>query len=408
MNDNNDDDTHSSPNLSPNSLYLALDCDNYGRYSAQPIESIEPNRNHRPTFGDDEATDGGEFVSVADEKANCGCEHEYDPLQQRQSAAAQSGEHRCCNDIGLLATMMALTGAFALAELIVGFINNSLTLVADSFHMFSDSAALIVAVIAIRLAARPESDDNAHTFGWKRAEIIGALINGVYLASVCMYIAVEAFFRLLQPVEMQNPWQVFGVGVAGLVINGIGVALFFSHRSLATHGHHGHAHSHGHSHNHSHDDENHNNGKTNNVNLHGVFLHIAGDAVGSLIVVATSLINVYVPYAWRVYFDPCCSIVFALIILRSALPLIRHSIAILMQSVPQHISLTALRQSLLQVAGVANVHELHVWQMASQYNIATVHLVLTNNDSPPSSSVVTSCNKVFCDAGIHRTTIQIE
>jgi zinc transporter 1 len=203
---------------------------------------------------------------------------------------------------------------------------------------------------------------------------------------------------------MQNPWQVFAVGAVGLLVNGIGVALFFSHRSLAV----GHAHSHSHGHSHANagedDEDSHAEHHGGNVNMHGVFLHVAGDAVGALIVMASALVNIYVPYDWRVYFDPACSILFSLLILRSALPLIRQSVTILMQSAPKALSMAQLRRDLLQVPAVSGVHELHVWQMAPRYSVATVHLVVDE----ASATVVNQCNEIFCKRGIHRTTIQID
>ena len=293
--------------------------------------------------------------------------------------------------------MIGLTITFSICEFGFGFANVSLSLVADAFHMMSDAAALIVAVVAIRLGLRAESDSDIHTFGWKRAEIIGALINGVYLASVCFFIILEAIIRLFKPEPLENPWQVFWVGIAGLGINLIGVGLFFSHRSLASHG--------GHSHSHDHADANDHDHKSGSVNMHGVFLHVLGDAIGSVIVVGTALATIYVPYDWRVYFDPACSIVFALLILKSSIPLIRHCAAILMQSVPKSIVLNDLKKNLLQIAGVDSVHELHVWQMVPNYNVATVHVVAkpVNRDN-----LILRCNEVFCNVGIHRTTIQLE
>lgn len=369
-----------------------LNCDEFGQYSAE-------------IFVDDiESSSCDTALSEAD--IACRCAHNYDA----NAAPQLPRNEKCygtCTDTKLLTVMLTLTLIFAICEMIFGFSNNSLSLIADSFHMFSDSAALIIAIIAIRLALRPETDSEAHTFGWKRAEVIGALINGVYLASVCAYIILEAIVKLIEPEEMKNPWQIFIVGVVGLAINVVGVGLFFSHRSLALHS--GHAHSHGHGHGHSHNGSDGNNsGGSGSANMHGVFLHVAGDAIGSVIVIGTALITIYLPFSWKVYFDPCCSVVFSLIILKSSIPLIMHSSKILMQSAPTNVSIAAIRGEIYKINGVVQIHELHIWQLTASYCVATVHLVLDNSENNQQHNVIKQCNEIFCGSNIHRTTIQTE
>ena len=411
--------------LSSKNIKFTLDCDDFGQYSPQPLSgssnaasivplpitrptfpdirfNIEPRKDSHDSFSsewayDDEDLEQGNvsesvtWQSAATAAENCQCTHSFTGESVNQQVKEKS-----CSDSTLLAIMMGLTFAFSFCEFGFGFANASLSLVADAFHMMSDAAALVIAIVAIRLGMRAEIDSDTHTFGWKRAEIIGALINGVYLASVCLFIILEAIMRFFKPEPLEKPWQVFWVGVAGLAINLIGVALFFSHRSLATHG--GHSHSHAHAHNHE-------EGKSKSVNMHGVFLHVLSDAIGSFIVIATSLATIYVPYDWRVYFDPSCSIIFALLILKSCVPLIRQCTSILMQSSPKSISLAALKIKLSQIEGVESIHELHVWQMVPNYNVATVHVVARRVNR---STLTRQCNQIFCNFGIHRTTIQFE
>ena len=441
---------------------FVLDIDDYGQYSPKKIfqsddASGDSNDNVEPaaaaaaalllcktkkTFDDDNNDD--DFSSadtVVVDGLSCRCEHDYrTPVVAKENVengnAPTTATTSCCqNDQTLLVVMMSLTLLFAVCELLFGFLNDSLALVADSFHMLSDAAALVIAMIAMRLATRPEKDQDAHSFGWQRAEIIGALVNGVYLVSVCIYNVLESIFRIIEPAEIRNAWTVLVVGAVGFAINLIGFGLFFSHRSLATHA--------GHSHSHSHHDDNHGSNRfransvgnvndnndddvdndddkddkinsveravvagSSSANMHGVFLHIMGDLLGSVIVIATALATIYVPYQWRVYFDPVCTILFSFIILRSSLPLIRHSSAILMQSTPPDVPLPKIRRQLLQIDKVRELHELHVWQMVPRYYVASVHLIVDSLHD--SRRIIEESNKLFCRYNIHRTTLQLE
>ena len=134
---------------------------------------------------------------------------------------------------------------YFLLEIIVGYMLNATSLVADSFHMLSDLLALLIALYAIRLAKRTKT--TKHTYGWARAEVLGALINGVFLLALCVTLVVEIMKRFIDVEEVQNPELVVFVGAGGLVVNIIGLFLFHHHGP----GHdHGHGHSHGHHHHH--------------------------------------------------------------------------------------------------------------------------------------------------------------
>lgn len=308
----------------------------------------------------------------------------------------------------LLVVMMLMVGCFALVELIVGFASDSLALLADSFHMMSDLLSLIVGFVAMWLAAKRQKT-NSKTYGWKRAEVIGALVNGVFLVSVCFYTVTEAAVRLIEgPPELRQPELVLIVGGIGLVINIIGLLMFCSHRSLAHHGH-----SHGHSHDNEAGDESHK-GKTSNVNMHGVFLHVLSDALGSLIVIGAVLIYLLAPdnndgsvAAWKPYLDPCCSIVFSAFILRSAVPLLKHTVGVLMQSVPANVDLEQLRLDIMCLPGVFSVHDLHVWQLVGAESVVgTVHIVCTADADR--HALFRCVKRIFCKYKVHKTTVQCE
>lgn len=147
--------------------------------------------------------------------------------------------------------MMLLTSSFFLVEIIVGYITNSMALVADSFHMLSDVASLIVGFLALRYSAMGKRT-HKYTFGYVRAEVLGALVNAVFLVALCFSIFVESMKRMVIPEEVDNAELVLIVGSVGLVVNVIGLFLFHQHGHGHSHGG-GHGHSHGGGHRHSHD-----------------------------------------------------------------------------------------------------------------------------------------------------------
>ena len=131
--------------------------------------------------------------------------------------------------------MMFLTTSYMIVELVVGNLTNSMALVADSFHMLSDIAALVIAFLSVRMAPKSWSKN---TFGWARAEVLGALVNAVFLVALCFSITVESMKRFYEPELIHNPQMILWVGTMGLIVNLIGLCLFHQHGS-------GHGHSHG-------------------------------------------------------------------------------------------------------------------------------------------------------------------
>ena len=143
-----------------------------------------------------------------------------------------------------LLCMLALTFLFFVVEVVVSRVTSSLAMLSDSFHMLSDVMALVVALVAVRFAQRTRATKK-NTFGWVRAEVMGALVNAVFLTALCFTILLEAIERFTEPHEIQQPLVVIAVGVAGLVINLLGLCLF-NHHGVGGHGHsHGHGHAHG-------------------------------------------------------------------------------------------------------------------------------------------------------------------
>ncbi|KAG2216570.1 hypothetical protein INT45_001385 [Circinella minor] len=296
--------------------------------------------------------------------------------------------------------MFGFTGAFFLAEITVGYYVSSLALVADSFHMLNDMLSLGVALWAIKAAKRSNTDNPKYSYGWQRAEILGALINAVFLLALCVLIVIEAIQRFVEPEPVTNPLLVLIVGCCGLAGSLLGMFLFHEH---------GHGHSHG---DHHHDKEKqedhheHVHGSGGHLNMKGIFLHVLGDALGNLGVIATALIIWLTEWSFRFYFDPIISLVISAIIFGSAIPLVRTTSYILLQAVPKNIKIDQLKIDLLQLEGILAIHELHIWQLSDTKNIASVHVLLKEQSNY--MIVATNIRKLLHSYDVHSITIQPE
>ncbi|CAF3553772.1 unnamed protein product [Adineta steineri] len=388
-----------------------------------------------------------------------------------------------------LLSMLSLTFAFFIIELVVGNITNSVALVADAFHMLSDVISLVIAVVAVRISRR---QSNVNTYGWVRAEVVGANINTVFLLALCLTIIFDAIKRFFQPESIKNVNLLLIVGSIGLGINIIGLFLFqgfhgHSHGG-SSHGHshgkssHGHSHeekSHGHSHGakshgHSHDEKSHGHShnpiekhfsenidieslgehnkferhstralqeaiaecaqhsneqmetvievddekeskpkKQASMNMHGVFLHVLADALGSVVVIISALVIKFVPHDpestrhWTVYIDPTLSIIIVIIITISTIPLFKDTCYILLQTIPKHLEINEIKSQLLKnIPEIYGIHELHVWRLTDEKIIASAHL---NRLSLSNYMLVADkVKKFFHSIGIHSVTIQYE
>jgi len=314
--------------------------------------------------------------------------------------------------------MLGMTGSFMLVELIVGYFTNSMALVADSFHMLSDVVALLIALVCIRISPKEWSKN---TFGWARAEVVGALVNSVFLLALCFSISVEAIQRFLdKDLSIDDPQLIMIVGGVGLAINLIGLFLF----GEVGHGHSHHNHSHGGDagEGHSHDGESldtedskkkSQGASGRQMNITGVFLHVLADALGSVVVMISASVIWLTDWQYRYYLDPVLSLLIVCIICVSTWPLLRDSTLILLNSIPSHINLMDLEKRLISsVEGVVSVHELHIWRLVGTRVVASCHLSLSQpgGEDPIkyNMKVARQVKEFFHREGIHSTTIQLE
>lgn len=317
--------------------------------------------------------------------------------------------------------MLILIIGYFFTELIVGHITNSLTLVADSFHMLSDALSLIVALVAVRMSRRtardpfrpwPSKEPYFNTFGWVRFEILGALINSTFLLALCISITLEAIEKFTEPKLVESPKLVLAVGGGGLLINIFGLIMFGSHSHGHSHGH-GHDHSHGHSHRKGSDTDSPKRkpmeSEEHHLNMRAVFLHVLGDALGSVIVMISATVLWLVPVEtnqWIYYMDPSMSIILVCIMIFTTVPLFKQSSMILLQTVPKHIKLEKVKKELMKIAGIQAIHDLHIWQLTGEKIVATVHVQCANAETY--LRLVQKIRETLHDEGIHSFTVQPE
>lgn len=265
--------------------------------------------------------------------------------------------------------VLALTLAYTAAEVAGGFASNSLALLADAGHMATDALALSLAVLAGWFARRPP--DPGRTFGYKRAEILAALTNGVLLVVVCGFIFWEAIHRLKDP-PVVTTGLMAAVAAGGLLVNLIGAALLRGH-------------SHG-------------------LNARAAFLHIIGDLLGSIgTLVAAGLIAIA---GWR-FADPLVSILIGAIIVVSSARLVLDSVHVLMEGAPTHLDPEEIARSLRGLRGVAGVHDLHLWSLGGSAPLLTAHLVV--DLSVKAHDVLRAATAELASRyGIDHVTLQIE
>ena len=461
--------------------------------------------------------------------------------------------------------LLTIDSAFFFTELVIGYMIHSLALIADAFHMLNDVLSLCVGLWAVKVATNRTSS-RMYTYGWQRAETLGALVNGVFLVALCVTIFLDAISRFVEPQEVTNPRLMLIVGCLGLGSNILGLALFHDHG----HGGHSHGHSHGGAQEHSHknediaaeeglahgasherqdhenlsardaapqiasgessesvvaadrlrstsstaarhsktgsasrprgraysgiddihinpnafrqsiieasrispvDPDNEENGVENtpaeqhthvpkgvqepllsanrqksygtttlqqrrfidhahhnhsqpkqpgkghghshgDLNMQGIFLHVMGDALGNIGVIATALIIWLTNHQWRFYFDPAISLVITAIILASAIPLCKAASRILLQAVPAGIDVDEIKADIDDLPGIVSCHHLHVWQLSDTKLIASLHIQVEfdfqHEGSARYMELAQAIRKCLHDYGIHSSTIQPE
>jgi len=267
---------------------------------------------------------------------------------------------------------ISITGLITIVELIGGILSNSLALLGDAAHMFTDTLALGLSLFVLNLAKRPASQTK--TYGYLRAEILAALTNGTILVLISAYIFYEAYRRFLEPPEIEGGLMLI-VAAIGLLANLVGLSIL---RSAGRH----------------------------NLNVKGAFLHMWGDAASSVGVIAAAIIILLT--GWNLA-DPIISILIGVLILRGAVGLVLESSNILLEAVPKHLNVSQITSEVKKIKGVRDIHDVHLWTVTSSIYALSCHLLIEDQMISNSAQVVEKVNQTLSQKfGIGHSTLQLE
>ena len=269
-----------------------------------------------------------------------------------------------------LGVVLGLTTVFLVVEVVGGLITGSLALLADAAHMASDSASLALALFAFWLSGKPPTPNRS--FGYKRAEILAALANGVTLVAVSIWIFVEAYRRIAEPPEILGGWML-AVAVAGLVVNLVGALVLFRSGGES-------------------------------LNLQGALRHVLADALGSAGAIAAA--GIILLTGWR-YADPLISALIGLLVLGSSWKLLRDSVNILLEQTPRGINANEVGKKMAGTEGVREVHDLHIWTITSGFPALSAH-VLVGYDEDCHARRYELEELLAREYGIEHTTLQVD
>ncbi len=271
-----------------------------------------------------------------------------------------------------LAFAVTLTAAILIAEVAGGIWFRSLALLSDAAHVFTDLVSLALSLGAMLIAARPVSKE--HTFGWHRAEVLAALVNGVLLLFVAGGLLREAYLRLQNPPEVRV-LGMLGVAAAGLIANGV-IAF-----RLRRHAH-------------------------RDLNVRSAYLHVLADLGGSVGVVVAAIIML--PTGWYVV-DPILGMAIALAVLVGSFRLLRDTAHILLEGVPRGVELSAVAEVVRSTPGVEDIHDLHIWTICSNILALSVHVTVGERSPAARDEIVRAINdELRLRFDIAETTIQTE
>jgi len=270
----------------------------------------------------------------------------------------------------VLQWVFGLTCIYLVIEVAGGLISGSLALLADGFHMFADAAGIGLSLFAAWLSGRPATPQR--TFGFQRVEILAAFFNALFLLAMSGYIMYESYERLQSPEPIQAGIML-PIAIGGLLVNLVAAKLLH-----ADHEH--------------------------NLNIKGAYLHVLGDLLGSVGAIAASLFIMFLGWRWA---DPLISALVSVLILFSAVNLLKEAINVLLEGCPSHIDIEEIRQEILSFEGVLNIHNLHVWNINLQQALLTAHLEVTPEafSGETLNRVQTTLRDKF---GLSRVTLQME
>lgn len=277
--------------------------------------------------------------------------------------------HRSGAPVPRLRLVLVLTATFMVVEAVGGWISGSLALLADAGHMLTDVGALGLSLVTAWVAQRPAGESK--TFGYLRWEILAALVNGAALFGIAALIVIEAVQRFQDPHPIRTG-LFLAVAAAGLVVNLVSLLVLHGVRD-------------------------------GSLNVRGAYLHVMGDALGSVGALAAAAIIALT--GWTLA-DPIVSVLLSVLILVGAWRLLRESTDVLLEAAPSHVSIPEVQRRMLGVPGVSAVHDLHVWTVTTGMVAMSGHAVVPDLVAHP--GVLEGIRTEMAGLGIHHVTIQIE
>jgi len=270
--------------------------------------------------------------------------------------------------------MLTLTSIYFVVELGVGIYLESLALQADAFHMLSDMIAMSIGIFSHKSSLKPST--RTATFGYSRWKVVGAFSNSVILISLSFHILLESVRRFFEPNKdlVDNTFLLIVVASIGLLINIIGICLLYEPGDV-------------------------------DQNQKAVFLHVLGDAFGSLSALGSAMVMRWAK-GWdsRYFADPILSIVVVALIVTTTLPTLKATLHILLQKVPTNVETLKLEKELLTLDEVDSLHDLHLWQLDKNKKVASVHVVTLDKNRRKLAPI----KDIFRAHGFHSTTVQFE
>ena len=267
-----------------------------------------------------------------------------------------------------------IIATYMIVEAVGGFLTNSLALLADAGHMLSDAISLAIALIAFKLGEKVAS--HRKTFGYKRFEILAAVLNGVTLILISLYIFYEAIKRFANPPEVATTGMLI-VSVIGLLVNILVAWIMLRGGDVE-----------------------------DNLNMRGAYLHVISDMLGSIGAIAAALLMMFFGWGWA---DPLASVIVAALVLRSGYYVSKSGLHVLMEGAPENVDVADVIQTIQNKKGIESIHDLHVWSITSGLNALSCHAVVDAQMSiGESEKLLRQIEHDLEHKNIQHVTIQLE
>ena len=265
-----------------------------------------------------------------------------------------------------------LTGVYFFVELGIGLYTSSIAVISDAFHTFSAVGGILVAMVAARIARRSPSLEKS--FGWYRAEILGALINGAFLLVMALVVIAMGAMRLMSPIDLPTgPMLIAAAG--GLITEFISIYLLYEQQGR-------------------------------DLNIRGAFWHVLQTFIGSLIIIVAALV---IRYTGFLAIDPILGTAFGFVLLWASWGIMRDSMHVLMEGTPPGIDLKEISDALLKINGVVDVHHLHAWALTSNRNVLSAHIRVADEAAMRSAAILEQCHQLLSEVyDFYFSTLQVE